>query len=153
MLPLDSVPYYRVYTIQRGCLMNTLRIGQLAKQAEVNIETIRYYERRHLIPEPPRLASGYRQYSPDYVVRIRFIKRAQELGFSLTEIAALLALRINSETVCNEVQKQAELKIADIETKIQMLQRMKTVLSDLVEACRENQLTNECPILTALDTD
>ena len=99
-----------------------------------------------------RWLSSHRQYSSDYVARIRFIKRAQELGFSLTEIADLLALRVNSETVCNEVQKQAELKIADIETKIQMLQRMKTVLSDLVKACQENQLTNECPILTALDT-
>lgn len=132
--------------------MNTLRIGQLAKQAGVNIETIRYYERRDLIPEPPRLASGYRQYSLDYVTRIRFIKRAQELGFSLTEIADLLTLRIKSDTVCNEVQQQAEIKIADIETKIQMLQRMKSVLSDLVKACQDNQLTNECPILTALDT-
>ena len=132
--------------------MNTLKIGQLAKQAGVNIETIRYYERRKLIPEPPRLASGYRQYSPDSVARIQFIKRAQELGFSLTEIADLLTLRVNSDTVCNKVQKQAESKIVDIETRIQMLQRMKTVLSDLVEACRENQPTNECPILTALDT-
>jgi MerR family mercuric resistance operon transcriptional regulator len=131
--------------------MNTLRISELAKQAGVNIETIRYYERRDLIPEPPRLASGYRQYSPDYVTRIRFIKRAQELGFSLTEIADLLALRVNSDTVCSEIQKQAEIKIADIETKLQMLQRMKTVLSDLVKACQENQLTNKCPILTALD--
>ena len=132
--------------------MNTLKIGQLAKQAGVNIETIRYYERRNLIPEPPRLASGYRQYSPDSVARIQFIKRAQGLGFSLTEIADLLTLRVNSDTVCNKVQKQAESKIVDIETRIQMLQRMKTVLSDLVEACRENQPTNECPILTALDT-
>ena len=132
--------------------MDTLRIGQLAKQAGVNIETIRYYERRNLIPEPPRLASGYRQYSLDYVTRIRFIKRAQALGFSWTEIADLLTLRIKSDTVCNEVQQQAEIKIADIETKIQMLQRMKSVLSDLVKACQDNQLTNECPILTALDT-
>jgi MerR family mercuric resistance operon transcriptional regulator len=131
--------------------MNTLKIGQLAKQSGVNIETIRYYERRNLIPEPPRLASGYRQYSPDYVTRIRFIKRAQDMGFSLTEIADLLALRVNSDSVCDEVQKQAELKIVDIETKIQMLQRMKIALSDLVKACQENQLTDECPILITLD--
>ncbi|MCB0193091.1 MAG: MerR family transcriptional regulator [Anaerolineae bacterium] len=132
--------------------MNTLRIGQLAQQTGVTIETIRYYERRNLIPEPARLASGYRQYSLDDVARIRFIKRAQGLGFSLTEIADLLALRVNSEVVCNEVQKQAELKIADIEAKIEMLQHMKAVLSDLVKGCRENQFTDECPMLAALDT-
>lgn len=133
--------------------MNVLKIGEVAKQAGVNIETIRYYERRNLIPEPPRLASGYRQYSADDVARIRFIKRAQELGFSLAEIAGLLVLRVNSDTVCNEVQKQAESKLADIETKIELLQRMKAVLSDLVKACHENRLTGECPILTALDAD
>ena len=132
--------------------MNTLKIGQLAKQAGVNIETIRYYERRNLIPKPPRRASGYRQYSTDYIARIRFIKRAQELGFSLTEIADLLALRVESDTICKEVQQQVEIKIADIELRIQTLQQMKTVLSDLVKACHENQLTNECPILTALNT-
>lgn len=74
--------------------METLTIGQLAKNAGVNIETIRYYERRGLIPEPPRRESGYRQYSPEFVTRIQFIKRAQELGFSLNEIAELLALRV-----------------------------------------------------------
>ena len=133
--------------------MDTLTIGQLAKQAGVTVETIRYYERRQLMPEPPRLASGYRQYAPDDVVRLRFIKRAQGLGFSLAEIADLLALRVKSDTVCNEVQRQAEEKIAAIETKIEQLQRMKRVLSELVHACHDNQLTNECPILTVLDTD
>lgn len=132
--------------------MDTLTIGQLAQQAGVTVETIRYYERRQLIPEPPRLTSGYRQYAAGDVLRLRFIKRAQELGFSLAEIADLLALRIKSDTVCSEVQRQAEAKIEAIETKIEQLQRMKRVLSDLVRACHDNQLTNECPILTALDT-
>ncbi len=131
--------------------MNSFTIGQLAKQAGVKIETIRYYERVKLIPQPPRLVSGYRQYSPDYIARIQFIKRAQLLGFSLKEVAELLALRVESDTVCQDVQKRAEIKIADIDAKIQMLQRMKTVLTDLVKACQENELTHECPILKALD--
>jgi MerR family mercuric resistance operon transcriptional regulator len=131
--------------------MNSFTIGQLAKQAGVKIETIRYYERLKLIPQPPRLVSGYRQYSPDYIDRIQFIKRAKLLGFSLKEVTELLALQVESDTVCQDVQKRAEIKIADIDAKIQMLQRMKTVLTDLVKACKENELTNECPILKALD--
>lgn len=132
--------------------MNSFTISQLAKQAGVKIETIRYYERVKLIPQPPRFVSGYRQYSPDYIARIQFIKRAQLLGFSLKEVAELLALRVESDTtVCQDVQKRAEIKIADIDAKIQMLQRMKTVLTDLVKACQENELTHECPILNALD--
>ena len=78
--------------------METFTIGQMAKQAGVNIETVRFYEREGLIPEPPRKASGYRQYSPDFVKRILFIKRAQTLGFSLKEIAELLDLRVEPDT-------------------------------------------------------
>lgn len=131
--------------------METLTIGQLAKNAGVNIETIRYYERRGLIPEPPRRESGYRQYGPDFVVRIQFIKRAQELGFSLNEIAELLALRVDSDTVCNEVRQRAEVKIANIEAKIQTLQQMKQALVTLVAVCNENGTTSECPILETLE--
>lgn len=131
--------------------MENLTIGQLAKQADVNVETVRYYERRGLIPEPPRRDSGYRQYSQDFVLRIQFIKRAQELGFSLKEIEELLALQVESKAVCDDVREQAQLKIADVEAKIQMLQRIKNTLTELVIACEENELTDECPILNALD--
>lgn len=131
--------------------MENLTIGQLAKQADVNVETVRYYERRGLIPEPPRRDSGYRQYSQDFVLRIQFIKRAQELGFSLKEIEELLALQVESKAVCDDVREQAQLKIADVEAKIQMLQRIKNTLTELVTACEENELTDECPILNALD--
>jgi len=131
--------------------MNPLTIGQLAKHAKVNIETIRYYERRGLIPEPPRRESGYRQYAPEFVTRIQFIKRAQELGFSLNEIADLLALRVDTDTACNEVRKRAENKIASIEGKIQTLQKMKQALETLVVVCNENGVTGECPILGALE--
>ena len=131
--------------------MEVLTIGQLAKKAGVNVETIRYYERRRLIPEPPRRESGYRQYTADFVVRIQFIKRAQELGFSLNEISELLALRIDSETSCSEVRKHAEAKIANIEGKIQSLQSVKRALVELVQVCNENGTTGECPILEALE--
>ena len=133
--------------------MTTLKIGQVAQLADVNIETVRYYEREGLIPEPPRRPSGYRQYSPDYVQRIKFIKHAQQLGFSLKEITELLALRVEPDTACDEVKQQAEAKIADIEAKIQTLQQMQQVLTDLVTACDQRQLTDTCPILKTLESD
>ena len=133
--------------------MKPLTIGQLAEQAGVHTETVRYYERRGLIAEPPRRASGYRQYSPDYVTRIHFIKRAQQLGFSLKEIGELLALRVEATSVCSEVQQKATAKIEDIETKIQMLQQMKKTLTQLVSACETNQMTGDCPIIKALNND
>ena len=133
--------------------MQTLTIGQLAKQADVHVETIRYYEREGLIPEPPRRDSGYRQYSPDFVTRIQFIKRAKTLGFSLKEIAELLALRVEPNTACDEVRNRAEKKMGDIEAKIQTLARMKQVLDQLVVACNQRELTDECPILATLEAD
>jgi len=133
--------------------METLTIGQVAKQAGVNIETVRYYERQGLIPDPPRRASGYRQYSADFVKRIQFIKRAQTLGFALKEISELLELRIEPDTACDEVRSRAEQKVTAIEQKIQTLERMKRVLDELIVACNHRELTNECPILTTLDSD
>jgi MerR family mercuric resistance operon transcriptional regulator len=133
--------------------MQTLTIGQLAKQADVHVETIRYYEREGLIPEPPRRDSGYRQYSPDFVTRIQFIKRAKTLGFSLKEITELLALRVEPNTACDEVRNRAEKKMGDIEAKIQTLARMKQVLDQLVVACNQRELTDECPILATLEAD
>lgn len=133
--------------------METLTIGQVAKQAGVNIETVRYYERQGLIPEPSRRASGYRQYSADFVKRIQFIKRAQTLGFSLKEITELLELRIETDTACDEVRSRAEQKVASIKEKIQTLERMKQVLEGLIVACHHRGVTGECPILTTLDPD
>ena len=133
--------------------MNTLTIGQLAKRAGVNLETIRYYERRSLLPQPSRRASGYRQYPPDTVARIRFIKRAQELGFSLNEIAELLFLRVDVQTACHDVQRLAETKVTEIEQKLVMLQRMRQVLNELLHHCQMQQPTGECPILAALDSE
>lgn len=132
--------------------MKGLTIGQVAKQAQVNIETIRYYERRGLVPEPPRRESGYRQYSPDTVARIKFIKRAQELGFSLKEIQELLALRVDPVMTSADIKRRAEAKLADIDAKLRDLKRMKTALMKLTAACRGRGPTSECPILDALES-
>jgi MerR family mercuric resistance operon transcriptional regulator len=133
--------------------MENLTIGQLSKKAQVNVETVRYYERKGLMPEPPRRKSGYRQYSPNDVSRIQFIKRAKELGFSLKEILELLSLRIDPNTTCGDVRKRAEIKIADIEGKILTLQGMKKALTKLVASCRGRGPTSECPILEALNSE
>jgi Hg(II)-responsive transcriptional regulator len=133
--------------------METLTIGQLAKQAGVNVETVRYYERRSLLPEPPRTAAGYRQYSAEALRRIGFIRRAQELGFTLQEIGGLLALRVEPEANCDAVEGQAEDAIARIEEKITQLERMRGALHDLAAACRARESSSDCPILEALEQE
>lgn len=130
--------------------MEYLTIGQLAKRSHVNVETIRYYERRGLLPIPSRRQSGYRQFSQDTSVRIRFIKRAQELGFTLKEISELLSMRVNPHTTCADIKVRAEMKITEIEEKIRDLERMKKALIKLKAACRGRGPTGECPILEAL---
>lgn len=131
--------------------METLTIGQVAKRADVNIETIRYYERRGLIPKPRRRDSGYREYSDEITRRILFIKRAKDLGFSLKEIDELLSLKISPQTTCSDVKNKAEEKMMDIEIKIKTLHRMKKALSILSKACSGKGPANECPILEALE--
>lgn len=132
--------------------MNILTTGQLAKKANVNVETIRYYERRGLIPEPLRSESGYRRYSQDSIARIQFIKRAKELGFSLKEVSELLSLRVDPNTNCADVKRMAEVKITDIKEKIHALQRIKEALIKLRESCKGSGPASKCPILEALDT-
>ena len=132
--------------------MGSFTIGQLAKRAGVGIETVRFYEREGLIPEPPRRPSGYRDYPPDTVTRIVFIRRAKELGFSLKEINELLDFRVRPRRSCARVQRSAEAKIADIDGKIANLQRMRRALKDLTRACEDRTPTTECPILSSLDT-
>lgn len=133
--------------------MKNLTIGQMAKRAEVNIETIRFYERRGLMPKPLRRESGYRQYSDGDIARLRFIRRAKELGFSLKEISELLSLRVDPDTTCGDVKRRAEVKIADMEEKIKALQRMKKALTKLASTCRGRGPTTECPILEMLGSE
>lgn len=130
-----------------------LRIGEVAERGGVNLQTIRYYEREKLLPEPPRLASGYRVYPDQTVRRVRFIKRAQEIGFTLAEIRGLLAIRIDADRDSSEVRTLAQAKITDIEKKIQTLQLMKGVLSRITERCSGCGPTSECPILESIDSD
>lgn len=131
--------------------MKTLTIGQLAKRAGVNLETIRYYERRELLPEPPRRESGYRAYPPESITRIRFIKSAQALGFTLEEISHLLSLRVNAETSCEQVRMQAEQKLVEVTQKIQALQALQQALLTLTAACAQGGPQGECPILEMLE--
>jgi MerR family copper efflux transcriptional regulator len=130
--------------------MQTMTIGKVAHLTGVGVETVRFYERKGLIPEPPRRASGYRQYPRATVSRIRFIKRAKELGFSLKEIKELLSLRIDPATTCEDIRLRAEAKIADIEERVRTLQRMKKALVRLAAACRGRGPVSECPILEVL---
>ncbi len=132
--------------------MGTFTAGQLAQKTSVNVETIRFYERRKLLLKPKKSKSGYRQYSESDVVRILFIKRAKELGFTLSEISELLSLKLDSKTTCGDVKKLSENKLADVEERIRDLQRIKKKLEELITLCeQENASTSECPILEALE--
>ncbi len=133
--------------------METLTIGQLAERGGVNLETIRYYEREGLMLPPPRKASGHRAYSLNAVRRLRFIKRAQELGFSLSEIKELLALRLDPDQLCAEVIQQIETKTKEVEVKISHLKAIRRALLRLKESCDGTCLMSECPILESLDTE
>jgi Hg(II)-responsive transcriptional regulator len=128
-----------------------MRIGQLAAQVGVNIETVRYYERRGLVPEPARTAAGYRRYEPDAVARLRFIKRAQQLGFTLHDIEELLTLRVRSAATCEAVGTKTREKQALVRRKIHELRAMERTLARLAAACEAGRRTGECPILHALE--
>jgi len=133
--------------------MEALTIGKVARLAEVGVETIRFYERKGLIDEPPRKRSGYRQYPEDTVQRLRFIRRAKELGFTLKEIKELLTLRIEPETTCEDIRRRAEAKMEDIEEKILTLTRMKEALVKLTHSCDGRGPASECPILEAMEDE
>ncbi len=128
-----------------------MTIGKVARRSGVGVETVRFYERNGLIPEPMRTDSGYRQYSEGTVSRIRFIRRAKDLGFTLREIKELLSLRFQPGARCADVRAHAEAKIADIEEKIRTLQSMKAALVRLTMTCQSDGPVSECPILEALD--
>jgi MerR family mercuric resistance operon transcriptional regulator len=130
-----------------------LKISEVAERGGVNLQTIRYYEREKLLPEPPRLASGYRVYPDQTVRRVRFIKRAQEIGFTLAEIRELLAIRIDAGRDSAEVRALASAKISDIEEKIQTLHRMKEALGRITDRCSGCRPASECPILESIDSD
>jgi MerR family copper efflux transcriptional regulator len=128
--------------------MATMTIGLLAKQAGVNVDTIRYYERNGLIPKPVRRASGYREYETADVRRLRFIMRAKELGFALAEIGELLSLSADRNVA--GVKRRAEKRLEQVEHKIKELQRVRRGLKTLIDACPGHGDLERCPIVAAL---
>jgi MerR family mercuric resistance operon transcriptional regulator len=133
--------------------MNALRSQELADAAGVNLQTIRYYERQRLLPKPPRTPQGHRIYPPEAVRRVRFIKRAQALGFTLKEIRDLLLLRVTPGRGCADVRTRARAKIEDVDEKIAALRAMREALDRLVATCRTDGPLSACPILDALDAE
>ncbi len=133
--------------------METLTIGQVAKQATVHIETLRYYERRGLVARPRRSTANYRLYPGETVRQVRFVKRAQELGFSLKEIKELLTRRAGAIARWGEVWQRAIAKIDDIDRKIRSLSGIRKALAKLVAECTGRGPFSECPILDALDAE
>mgnify|MGYP000072752406 CR=1 FL=1 len=129
----------------------TLTIGKVAAAAGLGVETVRFYERKGLLVEPPRSQAGYRQYPAGTVRRLQFIVRAKALGFTLREIRELLDLRATPGARCADVQNRAETKIADIEDRIEQLRGMKRALGGLVAQCGGRGPVSQCPILEALD--
>lgn len=128
-----------------------LTIGRLAKTVGVNVQTVRFYERKRLVVPPARKPSGYRLYGDEAVRRLRFIKNAQALGFTLREIAELLSLRVGSPARCGDVQRRAQAKLEQVEAKVRDLRALAEALRGLIVACRAGQPTNGCPILQNLE--
>lgn len=128
-----------------------MTVGQVARGAEVKVATIRYYERRGLVPDPARRTSGYRDYPPESVLRVRFIKRAQSLGFTLEEIAQLLGFAAGMPRRCSSVRSLATRRIEEMGHKIAMLQSMRASLTRLVKTCGRPQRRRDCPLLDALE--
>ncbi len=124
--------------------------GEVADRSGVSREAVRYYEQRGLIPDPPRTNGDYRIYDQTYVDRICFIKRAQELGFSLSEIEELLELRLDPDRDCGDVRAKASAKLDDVREKIRDLQRIEDVLERLASTCSGEGPTSACPILEAM---
>lgn len=131
--------------------MSGLLTGEVAKQAGVNLETIRYYEQKGLLPKPPRSEAGYRCYPPDAVRRVQFVKRAQELGFSLEEIKELLGFRVRPNATCADIRRRAVAKMSAVDGKIRDLQSIRQALERLAGACPGKGPVSDCPILDSLD--
>ena len=132
--------------------MGTMTISKAAKRAGIGIETVRFYERRGLIDQPLKpAAGGFRDYPPETVSRLRFIREAQELGFSLDEIAELLTLRADPKANCAQVQRRAEAKLAEVKRKVERLQGIGTALERLIEACPGKGALGACSIIETLE--
>ncbi len=134
-------------------MASALTIGKLAKAVGVNIQTVRYYERRRLLSPMARRPSGYRLYGDDALRRLHFIKNAQTLGFTLHEIAELLNLRVSSVARCGDVQRKAQTKLVQVEAKVRDLRALARALQGLIQTCRGGQPTERCPILKSMEDE
>ncbi len=131
-------------------ILEPMRIGTVARECEVNVDTIRYYEREGLLPPPRRRPSGYREYGRDAVRRLRFIRRAKDLGFSLDDIRELLNLSVDREHGVKGVKQRAQARLASVEQRLAHLERMRDGLKTLIADCPGHGPLGECPILQAL---
>ena len=129
-----------------------MTIGEVAKAAGVGVETVRFYERKRLLATPKRPHSGFRQYDGEAAQRIRFIRHAQDLGFSLAEVKQLLELRLDPRRSCADVKGEAEAKIEEINEKLTSLRRMRQALIKITHSCSGEGPTSACPILDAIDS-
>jgi Hg(II)-responsive transcriptional regulator len=129
-----------------------VRTSEVAAQAHVNTQTLRYYERRGLLPQPQRTRSGYRAYTPDAVRVVRFVKRAQQLGFTLTDVEELLHLADGGPVSCEEAKAMARARIADLQHRIEDLAGMRDALARLVDTCDQSRAERDCPILHDIQT-
>jgi MerR family mercuric resistance operon transcriptional regulator len=131
-------------------MLERCTIGTLARRAGVNVETIRYYQRRGLVPEPAKPLGGIRNYAPEHVHRLRFIKRAQQLGFSLEEVGELLSLEDGLH--CHEVEQIAGQKLVTVRERIAQLRMIEGALATLVRKCSSNKGKLRCPLIAALES-
>ncbi len=126
-------------------------IGELARFAGVNIQTIRYYEKRGLVEPAARSGAGYRLYEKKVLKRLRFIRSAKGLGFTLKEIMGLLDLKVESAEDCGTAKREVQAKLKDVEQRIEALDSVRRILVELMEACDKRQPTGDCPILKAIE--
>ncbi len=125
-------------------------IGKVAQRAGVGVETVRFYERRGLVPQPARPANGFRIYPDDVIDRIRFIRHAKVMGFTLAEIHDLLSLRVAPRSNCTTIRQRVDEKLTQVEAKIAGLKKIKRQLQRLVTSCDTRTPTDDCPVLEAL---
>lgn len=130
-----------------------MKIGDVAKEAHVNIQTLHYYERVGMLKPKSRLDSGYRIYDSSAVRVVRFIKHAQELGFSLDEIRGLISLRASTKLKCKAVQTKATQQLKNVDLKIAKLEAIRDTLAELIKDCKKQKTDAECPILDCLDAE
>ncbi|HAU1718441.1 TPA: heavy metal-responsive transcriptional regulator [Legionella pneumophila] len=132
--------------------MDSLTIGQVAKQAQVSLDTVRLYERYGLIKEPKRAPNGYRQYPKNVIDCLKFITRAKQMGFTLKEIKELLVIHQTSQHSCGDVKERTQEKLKQVRGKIEELMRLETALKQLLHTCEQHQGNDLCPLFTTIQS-